>query len=108
MEKSGEELDSKNVDSISAEVEHAFILEEEDEALKTDNDNIKVMKEEIQISEKSLEERMKKILDEFLINENNLSPSKAAEVEIKVFNAVDNRVAYLVSAAEAEIETIAN
>lgn len=103
LDKSNEGLDSKKFDDMEN-----VITKAEDEVLDFANNKINIMEEDVTAEEKKLQQRIQKSLDEFLINRKNLSPSRAAEVEKKVLDALDDKVVSLVSAEEAVIEDAAN
>ena len=69
----------------------SLITSTEDEVLETANEELNVMKEDVDRAEDSIQERMKKLLDEFLINKNNLSPSEAQEIDVKIHDRLDDK-----------------
>jgi len=103
LDKSNEGLDSKKFDDMKN-----VITKAEDEVLDVANNKVDIMEEDVTAEEKKLQQRIKKSLDYFLINKKNLSPLRAAQVEKKVLEALDDKVVSLVSAEEAVIEDAAN
>merc|ERR1712194_170128 len=101
-------VDGEKVEMATRPTPESLITSAEDEVLETANEELVVMEEDVYSAEDSLEERIKKPLDEFLINSKNLSPLKAQEIEAKIVDRVDDKVKSLIAKEEGEIEVIAN
>jgi len=102
---SGFEKTNEELKTINANLD---IQRAENEVLDAANDNIAGMEEDIDTAEDTLQDNIKKTLDDFLLKNKKLPFTKAMAVENKVLSAVDNKVTSLIENEEAEIEDIAN